>query len=385
MTFTWTVCAVTAVVAALFSAVSAQSGFTKNLPAQAHVTGQWVVSRSDRGAVGIIAKAVACPDRLYLLSPSKITIYRFDLKLPALEVALGPDTLGTVAKSSGELYNLFVDCRANLLSVVGNRLGPNAHSFVATFDLGSRQVVRTFELPPEFSPSSAGAVHYDASMRRAFLPGVWPLKQGSWMAQPVSLALTDVTFGLILPLVTGQASKFLAGTEKGCRSGIGRCLNSFFAQSQPDEWVFAHGLGTQLYAIRSGQTIRTFDMRSPMFRYVPADSVPRNVPREEGVAWAYRNSAIQTLDMVDGHIVAAHTHHSTEKAKAGGWIDFTAYLNVFTRQGDRVHSDLRLSGLPIAASPDAVWVVSYRPERNNDATEIVLQRVSPRPAPTQGR
>ena len=98
------------------------------------------------------------------------------------------------------------------------------------------------------------------------------------------------------------------------------------------------------------------------------------------MAWAYRNSEIRGVFEVEGHIVAAHAHHSTEQAKAGGWIGFTAYLNVFTPKGERVHADLRLADLPIGASPDGVWVVSYRPDRNDQAREIVLQRVSPRPS-----
>lgn len=382
---TWAAGIVSAL-AFLMSAVSGQPGLSRVSRAQAHVTGEWVLSRADREPVGIVTQAVACPDRLYLMAPAKNTIYRIDLSRPALGVALGPEALGTVAKNPGELVNLFADCQANLLSVVVDPLKLGVSSFVATFDLGSRLVVRTFDLPSEFSPSfPAGSAHFDAATRRVFLSGIWPLTRNSWLSRPVSLALTDATFGLILSLENGRASKFLAGTEKGCRSWVGRCFDSFFARIQPDEWVFAHGLGTQLSVIRSGQKIRTLDMRSPMFRYVGGDAVPRNTSRAEGMAWGYRNSEIRKLFVVDGHIVAVHAHHSTEQAKAGGWIDFTAYLNVFTQEGDRLHSDLRLSGLPIGASSDAVWVASYRPERNNDATQIVVQRVLPRPAPPQRR
>ena len=144
---------------------------------------------------------------------------------------------------------------------------------------------------------------------------------------------------------------------------------------------FAHGLDTRLSVIRSGTVIRSLDMRSPMFKYAAGDSVRRNSPREQGVAWAYRNSQIQRLFVIDRDIVAAHAHHATEQAGAGGWIDFTAYLNVFNQKGDRVYSDLRLSGLPIGASADAIWVAAYRPARTDQAREIVVQRVAPRPAP----
>jgi hypothetical protein len=203
--------------------------------------------------------------------------------------------------------------------------------------------------------------------------------RNGWLTKPVESALTDASFGAALSMENGRAGKLLPGTAKGCRSWIAHCLDSLLAHSQPDEWVFAHGLDTQLSVFRSGKVIRSLDMRSPMFRFVPGDSVPRNARRELGLAWAYRNSEIRRLFVVGGQIVAVHAHHSTEQAEAGGWVDFTAYLNVFNQKGDRVHSDLRLSGLPIGASADVVWVASYRPARNDEATEIVLQRVAPRP------
>jgi hypothetical protein len=380
MLFTWTAGAITTVIALLMAPASDQPKLANGSPARAQVTGQWVLSRTDREAIGIVTQAVACPGRLYLLALVKNTIYQTDLKQPALGIALGPDVLGTVAKNPGELVNFFADCRGNRLSVVVNPFRKDASSIV-TFDLETQRIVRTFELPPEFSPSVTNSPQYDEATRRVFLGGIWPSTRNGWLIKPIESALTDSSFGLVLSIDNGRASRFLPGTEKGCRSWIAHCLDSLFAQSQQDEWVFSHGLGAQLSVIRLGKVIRSLDMRSPMFRYVPGDSVPRKAPREAGLTWAYRNSEIRGLFVVDGQIVGVHAHHTTEQAKAGGWIDFTAYVNVFTREGSRVHADLLLSGLPIGASSNAVWVASYRPERNDQAREIVVQRVAPRPAP----
>jgi hypothetical protein len=379
--FTWTAGVITTVVALLAAPASNQPKPANGLPLEAQVTGQWVLSRSDREPIGILTHAVACPARVYLLALVRKTIYTVDLKQPSLGIALGPEALGTVAKNPGEIMNMFVDCRTGQLSVVVNLFNKNRSKFIATFDPGSRHVIRTFELPPEFSPGINGIPQLDAVNRRVLLPGIWPAARNGWLAKPVGQALTDTAFGLILSLDNGQASKLLMrGVDAGCRAWVGHCLESFFAQNQPDEWVFAHGLSTQLSVIRSGKTVSTLDMRSPMFKFVPGDSVARPAPREQGVAWAYRNSEIRGLFIIDRDIVVAHAHHRTEHAKAGGWVDFTAYLNVFNQKGDRVHSDLRLSGLPIGAASDAVWVASYRPERNDQARELVLQKVSPRPS-----
>jgi hypothetical protein len=373
--------AVTAVITLLISTSPGQLKPAGTLPAEAHVSAQWVLTRADREPIGILTHAVACPDRVYLLSLVRNTIYTSDLKQPSLGIALGPDALGMVAKNPGEVVNMFVDCRTGQLSVVVHSFNKGRSKFVATFDPESRQVIRTFELPPEFSPGFHGTPQFDAVNRRVLLPGIWPSVQNAWLTKPVGQALTDTAFGLILSLDNGQTSKLLArGIDAGCRAWVGHCLQSFFAPNQPDEWVFAHGLSTQLSVIRSGKTENTLDMRSPMFKFVPGDSVARPAPREQGVAWAYRNSEIQGLFVIDRDIVVAHAHNSTEHAKAGGWVDFTAYLNVFNQKGDRVHSDLRLSDLPIGASSDAVWVASYRPERNDQARELVLQKVSPRPS-----
>lgn len=376
MPFTRTAGATAAVL--MWLSVAGHAGSSQGSASLAQVSQQWTLSRPDGSGVGIITQTAACPGRLYLLALSRTTIYQTDLKQAALEIALGPDVLGTVAKNTGELVNIFVDCRANLMSVVVNPFRNDASSSIVTFDLGTRRIVRTFELPAEFSPSVTTAPHYDETTRRVFLGGIWPSTRNGWLTQPVESAFADATFGLVLSIDTGRASKLLSGTEKGCRAWIGHCLESLFAQSQPDEWIFAHGLGTHLSVFRSGRVIRSLDMRSPMFRYVPGDSVPRPAPREQGMAWGYRNSRIQRVFVIDGQIVGVHAHHSTEQAKAGGWVDFSAYLNVFNQKGERVQSDLRLSGLPIGASTDGVWVASYRPERNDQARELLLQRVLPR-------
>lgn len=377
--FTWTAGAIIAVIALVTAPASDQIKVANGPPVEAQVSAQWVLSRADRKAVGIVTRAAACPDRVYLFAVARNTIYSVDLKQPALRIALGPEVLGTIAKNPGELVNMFVDCRTGQLSVVANLLNKDRSKFIATFDPVTRQVIRTFELPSEFAPGVSASPLYDAVNRRVFLPGIWPSTRNGWLTKPVESALTDATFGLMLSLDNGRAGKLLLpGSDAGCRAWVGHCLESFFAQNQPDEWVFAHGLGTQLSVIRPGKTVTTLDMRSPMFRVVAADSVPRPAPREQGMAWAYRNSQIRGVYLIDQYIVAAHAHHSTEKATAGGWVDFTAYLNVFNQKGDRVYSDLRLSGLPIGASSDAVWVASYRPARNDQATEMVLQKVLPR-------
>lgn len=372
--------AIIAVIALLTAPASDQPKLANGSPVEARVAGQWVLTRADRTPVGIVSRAAACPDRVYLLALVKNTIYSVDLKQPALEIALGPEVLGTVARNPGELVNMFVDCRTGQLSIVVFAFNKQRSKFIATFDPGSRRIIRTFELPPEFSPGINGIPEFDAVNRRVLLPGIWPATPNGWLTKPVGQALSEAAFGLMLSLDDGQTSKLLlSGVDAGCRAWVGHCLESFFARNPPDEWVFAHGLGTQLSVSRSGKTVRTLDMRSPMFKFVAGDSVPRPAPRERGMAWAYRNSEIRGLFEVEGHIVAAHAHHSTELAKAGGWIGFTSYLNVFTRKGDRVHADLRLADLPIGASPDGVWVVSYRPDRNDQAREIVLQKVLPRP------
>lgn len=379
--FTWTAGVITTVIALLTAPASNQPKLVNGSPVEAQVTRQWVLARADREAIGILTHAVACSDRVYVLAIARNTIYTVDLKQPSLRIALGPEVIGTIAKNPGELVNMFVDCRTGQLSVVVNPLYEDRSRFIATFDPGSRQVIRTFELPTEFSPGVHGTPQFDAVNRRVLLPGIWPSTKNGWQVRPVGQAFTDTAFGLILSLDNGRTSKLLmSGVDAGCRAWVGHCLESFFAQNQPDEWVFAHGLSTQLSVIRSGKTVRTLEMRSPMFRFVAGDSVSRRAPREQSMAWASRNSEIRSVFVIDGTIVAAHAHHSTEHAKAGGWIDFTAYLNVFNQQGDRVHSDLRLSGMPIGASSDAVWVASYRPERNDQARELVLQKVSPRPS-----
>ena len=145
------------------------------------MTGQWVLSRADREAIGILTHAVACPDRLYLLALARITIYTVDLKQPSLGIALGPEALGTVAKNPGEMMNMFVDCRTGQPSVVVNLFNKARSKFIATFDPGSRQVIRTFELPPEFSPGINGTPQFDAVNRRVLLPGIWPVG-AKWLA-----------------------------------------------------------------------------------------------------------------------------------------------------------------------------------------------------------
>lgn len=379
--FTWTAGAIIAVIALLTAPASDQPRPASGSTVEARVAGQWVLTRADRSPVGIVTHAAACPDRVYLLALVKNTIYAVDLKQPALEIALGPEVLGTVAKNPGELVNMFVDCQTGQLSVVVFAFDKQRSKFITTFDSGSRQIIRTFELPPEFSPGISGIPQLDTVNRRVLLPGIWPPVRNAWLTKPVGQALTDTAFGLNLALDNGQTSKLLAaGVDAGCRAWVGHCLESFMAQNQPGELVFAHGLSTQLSVIRSGKIVRTLEMRSPMFRFAAGDSVPRPAPREQGRAWAYRNSEIRGLYVIDRDIVAAHSHNTMETATASGWVDFTAYLNVFNQKGDRVHSDLRLSGLPIGASSDAVWVASYRPARNDLATELVLQKVSPRPS-----
>lgn len=161
-----------------------------------------------------------------------------------------------------------------------------------------------------------------------------------------------------------------------------RCLTSTFAFAV-DTWVFGHAVSTRLAVVRSGKIVRSIDIRSPAFLYESGDALVRGAPRDQVILWGQRNSTIRDVFVVGSQIVAVHSHSVPVGPKPEGtWAQFDVFANVFTLDGQRVQTDLRLPDLPAGADDKGVWVVSYPPPgRNNDATNVMLHRILPKVGP----
>lgn len=338
----------------------------------AQASEKWSLRRADAAEIGILSHATACGERVYLLALTKKTIYFADLKRGELEIALGPEVLGNANLLGKRPYvlSMFVDCEADVVSVV---VPPK----VVSFALKTGQPLRTYELPPEFAPTK-GMASYDRTNRRAFLTGLWPLTPNAWLKKPTGSMFSDTAFGLMLSLDNGSMNRLLPRAEEGCRSFVGDCLDSSFAYAG-DAWIFGHKVSTTVSVVRSGRIVRKIDMRSPKFLYKEGDTLVRGTPRDQMILWGQRNSTIRDLFVIGGQIVAVHSHHVPADSKpASTWVQFNVFANVFTLDGQPVHTDLTLPDLPVGADDKGVWVVSYPPPgRNNEATSVVLHRIAP--------
>lgn len=288
---------------------------------------------------GLIRDVEVCNGRAYLRVSGN------DRAIQVVDLAAAAPTgeIGRIGDGPGEYRipsSLLADCAADRLYVV------EAPSGVTAFTLSTGEYVRAYSQPADFQLSTASRPLLSPDRERLFLPGIWD--DGSSFA---ALQNRSPALGLVLSLESGvSAPLFPQPPQPGCVAGISDCLRVVFDRlpGAPHPWLAAQGAGTVFgVASEDGELVRTVDARSPLFLR-DGTRVRPDSPLTEIVAWGERNSSIRALYAFPDAIAVVHHNHATRNWSPGaGPVQFDVFMNIFSHEGERLVSDIRLPELPV--------------------------------------
>ena len=302
---------------------------------------------------GLIRDVEVCNGRAYLRVSGN------DRAIQVVDLAAAAPTgeIGRIGDGPGEYRipsSLLADCAADRLYVV------EAPSGVTAFTLSTGEYVRAYSQPADFQLSTASRPLLSPDRERLFLPGIWD--DGSSFA---ALQNRSPALGLVLSLESGvSAPLFPQPPQPGCVAGISDCLRVVFDRlpGAPHPWLAAQGAGTVFgVASEDGELVRTVDARSPLFLR-DGTRVRPDSPLTEIVAWGERNSSIRALYAFPDAIAVVHHNHATRNWSPGaGPVQFDVFMNIFSHEGERLVSDIRLPELPVGRDETHILVIDWGP------------------------
>lgn len=316
---------------------------------------------------GLILNAELCDGHAYLLAPSVKTVQVADLNLGRVVRRIGRPGNGP-----GDLrrpVSIGVDCRDKHLYVAE---GPGG---LLTFDLESGAYVRTLAHADEFRPSMGSRMAIADDGASVVLAGLWPAEKGAYDRQHPSQMYSRTNLGLELPLSGGSNESVSPALEPGCEADTTACLR---VDVQPLAngvgWIVGQGGSTRIAVLSSErQLIRTLDVRSPQFF---RDGTSARGQVEDLMKWGETNNTIWGIYGLDDLIAVVHARHRTKNWVRGQIVQYDVFMNLYSTNGRRLVSDIRLPDLPVGHDGSHILVMDYGSAgRHPDVREIRLLRV----------
>lgn len=324
---------------------------------------------------GLILNAELCDGRAYLFAPSVKSVQVADLATRRVD-----GRIGRPGNGPGNLrrpVSMGIDCRNQKLYCVE---GPGG---ILSFDLKTGEYLTTYSHPLEFRATMGSRISVSEDGTRLFLPGLWPAEKGGFDRQSRSRMYADTNLGLELALTNRTSKPMTAALERGCEAGPTAC---FRVDMEPlsgwSGWVVGQGGGTRIAVFSAaGELIRTINVRSPEFL---RDGSSPGRTTEAQMKWGETNSSLWGVYVLRGMIAVIHARHATKNWREGQVVQFDVFMNLFSAEGERLVSDIRLPDLPVGHDDTHLLVIHYGPAaRRSNAGEVRLLRVRVRPG-TEG-
>lgn len=232
---------------------------------------------------------------------------------------------------------------------------------ISVFQTDTGRFVRRFSRPPGFS-NRGETVIVDRAGLALQTSGVWPSNMaGNWLARGTDRVHEGSRFGLALDLSLGVAKPLFNPVAPGCGSPSATCWESAFDRigGAQGGWVFAQRQSPVVAVVSpQGAVVRTIRVESVHFRR-DGRTVDASAPLENQLAWNETNSEIARVFVVGDRLAVVHVISTTRGWRPGTWIQWAAYLNLYTLDGTIVESDIPLPGLPVGRDDEELFVVDY--------------------------
>lgn len=178
--------------------------------------------------------------------------------------------------------------------------------------------------------------------------------------------------GLDWPVIGATGTPLAAAYAAGCAADLTACLRvDVIPRPDAPGFIVAHGGSTEIAVFdATGRLTRTIDIRSPRFL---RNGMPPGTGTEAQIKWGEENSTLWGLYAVDEIIAVVHAHHATKNWRRGQVVRFNVFVNLYSTEGERLMSDLRLPDLPVGQHGNSILVIDYGPAgRRPEAVEASL-------------
>jgi hypothetical protein len=349
-------------------AVVAADGYVVHADGRpAIIDGATSLSWPEHQTAGLIMNAEVCGEYAYLFAPSVKSVQVADLKTGRVDRRIGRP--GNGPGNLRRPVGIAVDCSKRRLYAVE---GPGG---ILAFDLDTGDYVRSYGHPYEFRASMGSSPSISKEGMRLFVPGLWPAQRADFDRRRPSQMYADTKLGLDLSLQDESSRPLTAAVEQGCEADTTACLR---VDVQPlndgSGWAASQGGGTRLGVFSpAGEPRRMIDVRSPEFR---RDGSTPGARTEGQIKWGETNTTIWGVYAIQDVIAVVHARHATKDWQRGQIVQFEVFMNLYSPQGERLVSDIRLPDLPVGHDGTHVLVVDYGPGgRRPTATEVKLLKV----------
>lgn len=209
---------------------------------------------------------------------------------------------------------------------------------------------------------------------RLLLSGLWSSQVArSW--QTGNEMFKNAKLGLNLPLDGGVGAPIAPTYDADCDTDLTACLR---VDLQPLDgkvgWVASQGESTRVAVLAAdGAIVRTIDVRSREFL---RDGTKPAEGTEAQIAWGTTNSTIWGLYGAADIIAVIHVRNASKDWQRGQVVQFDVFMNLYSVDGDRLVSDIRLPGLPAGSDNGQLLVLDYGSlGRRANATQIEVKKV----------
>ena len=305
----------------------------------------------------LIKQVVTCGDTAFLLSTPRLgTVYIADLLKGHITGSIGK--AGRGPNELTDAASIAADCSRKLLYVVQITRG------VSVFSLTDGKYLRTYAAPETFQPSSRSSARLLQDGSRLYVSGLWPKQKLGYLKKPKDQMYQDVRFGWSLSLKDDRGEPFVVPIESGCVADQSTCLNVAMDRFADGAWVVGQPGASKvgIYGPSANLT-NVIEVSSPKYLHTgPPLTWTDRLDRE--MAWNRVNSVVHGLYAFGDTIAVVHARFADDW-KRGQAPQFKVFMNLVSRDGRKLRSDVPLPGLPVGRDE--------REKRNGAGTKSLLR------------